>query len=182
VSVSEILTTEDSITVIASDTLDNVIYDCPITIRRPLPQDWTFAYVMQNGDTVASQIVDVDSIKYLMFDVIPDNGNITLIKNRSTGIELLNNLIIPSSVELHQNYPNPFNPTTTISYYIPQSQNVEIKLFDILGNEVATLVNDLRSAGLHVLKLSKGSLSSGVYFYRLKTENSIQAKKLVLLQ
>jgi hypothetical protein len=168
VSVSEILAMEDSITLGVSDAMDNSYYDCPITVCRPLPQDWSSAYVMQNGDTVTSQIVEVGSDEYLMFDVIPDNGDITLIKNRTTEIELVNNPTIPSSVELHQNYPNPFNPTITISYYIPQSPKVEIKLFNILGNEVATLVNDLRSAGLHVLKLLKGNLSSGVF---LQIEN-----------
>jgi oligosaccharide reducing-end xylanase len=115
-SVSEILTTEDSIIVIASDTLDNLIYNRPITIRRPLPQNWSSAYVVQNGNTVASQIVEVNSTKYIMFDVIPDNGNITLIKNQTTGFKLQNIQTIPSSIELHQNYSNPFNPTTVIGY------------------------------------------------------------------
>jgi oligosaccharide reducing-end xylanase len=181
-TVSEILVTEGSITVNVSDTLNNMYYDCPITVRRPLPQDWSSAYVVQNGDTVASQIVEVGSVEYLVFDVVPDYGNITLIKNHTTSVELQNTLTVPSSVGLHQNYPNPFNPTTTISYYIPQSQNVEIKLFDILGNEVATLVSDQESAGLHVLKFSRGNLSSGVYFYRLRSENIIQTRKLVLLR
>lgn len=77
-SVSEITVKEDSITVTVSDTLDNSYYDCPITIRRPLPQDWVSADVMQNGVAISSQVIEINSVKYLMFDVVPDNGNITL--------------------------------------------------------------------------------------------------------
>jgi oligosaccharide reducing-end xylanase len=115
-SISEIQATNDTIAVIESDTLDPVIYNCPLTIRRSLPLGWSSAYVVQNGDTIASQIVQVDSIKYLMFDVLPDNGVITLIRSRTTGLKSDNMLTFPSSFELQQNYPNPFNPSTVISY------------------------------------------------------------------
>ena len=136
-SVSEILTTEDSIIVIASDTLDNLIFNCPITIRRPLPQNWSSAYVVQNGDIVASQIVEVNSTKYIMFDVIPDNGNITLIKNQTTGFKLQNIQTIPSSIELHQNYSNPYNPSTVVGYQIPVTSKINLKIYNLLGQEVA---------------------------------------------
>jgi hypothetical protein len=88
----------------------------------------------------------------------------------------------PLVFRLSQNFPNPFNPTTTISYYVPRSQHVEIAVFDILGNEIASLVKEFTSAGLHTVKFSKGALSSGIYFYRLSAKNVIQVKKLVLLQ
>jgi hypothetical protein len=181
-SVSEISTKEDSITVAVSDTMDNSYYNCPITVRRPLPQGWTSSGVMQNGKNVDSKIVVIDTVKYIMFNVIPDNGNIVLIKNGATGVEQ-GSVIGPNSpFMLYQNYPNPFNPSTMISYYVPQNQNVEIKVFDIIGNEITTLVEGFKSAGFHSVEFTRGNLSSGTYFYRLKAGNTILTKKIILLQ
>jgi peptidoglycan/xylan/chitin deacetylase (PgdA/CDA1 family) len=180
--VLESLTTEDSITVIATDTLDNSIYNCPITIRRPLPQNWSSAYVVQNGDTITSQIVEVNSTKYIMFDVIPDNGDITLIKNHTTGIELVNNPTIPFSVELHQNYPNPFNPSTQITYSIAQSGHVSLKVYDLLGKEVATLVDGYKNAGTLSVNYNAYGLASGIYFYKIQAGKNIAMKKMMVLK
>lgn len=84
--------------------------------------------------------------------------------------------------KLHQNYPNPFNPTTTISYSVPESQIVELKVYDLLGNEVANLVNEYKNAGNHSVQFNASNLSSGIYFYKLKTVNFVQTKKLILLK
>ncbi len=181
-SVSEILTTGDSITVTVLDTLDNAIYNCPITIRRPLPQDWSSAHVVQNGDTIASQIVEVASVKYLMFDVVPDHGIITLINSHTTGIESQNFLAIPTSVQLHQNYPNPFNPTTVIRYQMPVTSRISLKVYNLLGQEVATLFEGVRQPGKYEATFDGSRLASGVYFYRLSANNSVEVKKLVLLK
>ena len=86
----------------------------------------------------------------------------------------------PISFKLNQNYPNPFNPTTTISYSIPKSSYVTLKVYDILGNEVSTLVNGERSAGNYRLKFDGSKLASGVYFYRLNAGNKADVKKLLL--
>ncbi len=95
------------------------------------------------------------------------------------------NLIIPSEFMLYQNYPNPFNPSTVISYELPVSGNVKITVYDILGKEVTTLVNnELQPAGMHKIEFDseKYGLSSGVYFYTLQTENNYQVKKMLLLK
>jgi len=89
---------------------------------------------------------------------------------------------ILNSFTLHQNYPNPFNPTTNISYSIPSNSNVMIKIFDALGREVATLVNEEKTAGKYTVEFNGTNLSSGVYFYRLKAENFVDTKKLMLLK
>ncbi|MCS7052091.1 MAG: T9SS type A sorting domain-containing protein, partial [Ignavibacterium sp.] len=84
---------------------------------------------------------------------------------------------------LEQNYPNPFNPTTIISYQIPKSSNVTLKLYDILGNEVATLVNEYKEAGRYEYELKIGqniNLSSGIYFYKLQAGEFSQIKKMIL--
>ncbi|HEY6435169.1 MAG TPA: T9SS type A sorting domain-containing protein, partial [Ignavibacteriaceae bacterium] len=84
--------------------------------------------------------------------------------------------------ELSQNYPNPFNPTTTISFSIPSSTFTSLKIYDILGNELATLVNEVKPAGNYKVNFNAASLSSGTYFYRLSTEKFTQAKKMILLR
>jgi hypothetical protein len=89
---------------------------------------------------------------------------------------------LPKEYKLEQNYPNPFNPITTISFSIPQSQDVELKVFDLLGNEVATLINEYKQAGEHKVEFDGGKLTSGIYFYRLKAGGFIQTKKLILLK
>jgi len=81
-----------------------------------------------------------------------------------------------------QNYPNPFNPTTRIKYSIPQSSNVVIKVFDVLGNEIAVLVNDERPIGTHTIDFNSTNIPSGIYFYRIEANNFSQTKKMILLK
>ena len=86
------------------------------------------------------------------------------------------------SFELKQNYPNPFNPVTTIQYSIPESDFVELKVFNSLGQEVALLANEVQSAGVHAAEFRSSNLPSGVYFYRLKSGNYLETKKMILLR
>ena len=83
---------------------------------------------------------------------------------------------------LAQNYPNPFNPSTTISYSIPEQSQVELKVFDVLGREVAMLVNKEQSAGSYKVEFDGSNLTSGIYFYRIQTGYFLQTKKMVLLK
>jgi hypothetical protein len=89
---------------------------------------------------------------------------------------------IPENISLSQNYPNPFNPSTRIEYSIPQSGLVTIKIYDILGREVATLVNEEKQRGVYSISFDATGLSSGIYFYRIQFENFVQTKKLTLLK
>lgn len=89
---------------------------------------------------------------------------------------------VPSKFELSQNYPNPFNPSTTIRYQLPVNSNVTLKVFDMLGKEVTTLVNEQKLAGSYEVTFNADRLSSGVYYYQLKTENFVQTKKLALVK
>jgi hypothetical protein len=91
-------------------------------------------------------------------------------------------LPIPDEYVLKQNYPNPFNPTTTIEYSVPQSSYVTLKVFNVLGKEVATLVNGQNGAGRHKVNFDASTLNSGVYFYRIDADNFIDTKKMILLK
>jgi len=89
---------------------------------------------------------------------------------------------IPSAVRLYQNYPNPFNPSTTIRYELPHSSRVSLKVYNTLGQEVATLVSETKPAGVHTVQFEAGSLASGVNFYRLQAGNFVETKTLVVLR
>ena len=83
---------------------------------------------------------------------------------------------------LDQNYPNPFNPVTRIRYAIPQTANVEMKVFDVLGREVETLVSELKSPGQYEVNFDGGNLASGIYFYRIEAGEFITTKKMILMK
>jgi hypothetical protein len=88
----------------------------------------------------------------------------------------------PSAFMLGQNYPNPFNPTTTIGYSIPRSGNVSLKVFDVLGREVASLVDGFMPSGDHTVTLDGARLASGVYFYRLESTGSVNIRRMILIK
>ena len=89
---------------------------------------------------------------------------------------------IPREYKLAQNYPNPFNPSTKISFALPKAGNVELKIYDILGREVMTLVNEFRTAGSYTVDFNAANLASGVYFYRIKSGDFTNTKKMVLMK
>ena len=84
--------------------------------------------------------------------------------------------------KLYQNYPNPFNPSTIIKYQIPQSGYVTLKVYDILGKEVESLVNKMMNSGNYEVKFEGSNLTSGIYFYQLKINNYTATKKMMLLK
>lgn len=89
---------------------------------------------------------------------------------------------IASEFELFQNYPNPFNPVTQINFYLPDNTFAELKVYDVTGNEIMTLVNEFKQAGNHSVNFNAEGFSSGIYFYKLKAGNLIQVKKMTLLK
>jgi hypothetical protein len=89
---------------------------------------------------------------------------------------------LPKTFSLGNCYPNPFNPSTKIIYEIPKQSTVILKVYDILGNEVSTLVNEMKSAGSYQIVFDASELSNGVYFYRLQADNFIETKKMILMK
>jgi len=106
--------------------------------------------------------------------------------NGVTDVEIIDN--IPSEFSLSQNYPNPFNPSTKIKFTIPvtlsgvEGSLVTLKVFDVLGNEIATLVNEEKQIGEYEVEFIKNELTSGIYFYQLKAGKFIETKKMVLIK
>jgi len=89
---------------------------------------------------------------------------------------------VPEEFVLYQSYPNPFNPSTTIKYSLPNSDIVSLKVFDILGREVAILLDEYKTAGSHAVEFNASGLASGVYFYQLRAQNFVETKKMILLR
>ena len=89
---------------------------------------------------------------------------------------------LPHQYSLRQNYPNPFNPITVISYEIPVSSLVDLIVFDLLGREVAVLVNEEIPAGIHTIQWNAGHMPSGVYFYRLTAGTYTQTRQMILIK
>jgi hypothetical protein len=89
---------------------------------------------------------------------------------------------LPAVYRLEQNYPNPFNPSTTIQFALPQRNSVTLKIFNVLGREVAILVNEEMAAGVHKIVFDAKRLASGMYFYRLQAGNFWQVKRLILMK
>ncbi|MBS1513821.1 MAG: T9SS type A sorting domain-containing protein [Bacteroidetes bacterium] len=98
-----------------------------------------------------------------------------------TGISQSNSEIA-DNFSLSQNYPNPFNPATVISYRLPAAGSVSLIVYDALGNEVSTLVNEKQNAGSYSVEFNAASLPSGIYFYKLVTEKFSETKKMVLVK
>jgi hypothetical protein len=89
---------------------------------------------------------------------------------------------IPETYLLEQNYPNPFNSSTIIKFHIPKKENITIKLYDILGRDVLTLLKETKSPGIYQIELNASALPSGIYFYTLISGSFTSSKRLVLLK
>ena len=103
-------------------------------------------------------------------------------ESRPVNTPKVDDYLVPKSFELSQNYPNPFNPTTTIEFSIPKDANVTLKIYDVLGKEAATLVNDRKAAGTYILNWNASNFSSGLYFYRLNAGEFTETKKMFLVK
>lgn len=103
-------------------------------------------------------------------------------ESRPVNTPKVDDYLVPKNYELTQNYPNPFNPSTTIEYSIPKDAAVSLKIYDVLGKEVATLVNDQKSAGTYILNWNASNFSSGLYFYRLTAGEFTETKKMFLVK
>ncbi|HSW55392.1 MAG TPA: T9SS type A sorting domain-containing protein, partial [Ignavibacteriaceae bacterium] len=119
------------------------------------------------------------SSEYFLGNV--QNSGEGLAKRKYTQINF-DGTTLPVAYSLEQNYPNPFNPSTTIRYQIPKEGMVTLKVYDILGAEVVTLVNEEKAAGKYVVNFDANRLASGVYLYKLQADEFVSVKKMVLVK
>ncbi len=150
-----------------------------------LAQDSVIAWV--NGNGVLNGNVYVDSYQLTYTEGSPTTGFIVFDDFRAveTGIPTFTeerDSDLPSKIQLSQNYPNPFNPSTNINFGLPEAGDVSLKVYDMLGREVATLFEGVKSQGYHSIQFNASALASGIYFYRLITNSGSISRKMTLLK
>jgi carboxypeptidase T len=176
------------------DTLDNAYVD----ISNDNGVTWTSPrYYNKTANSWIREVIDISSIAggstslKIRFSMI-SNGSVTadgiyiddikLTGYNVTPTGIVNNNEIPAQYSLSQNYPNPFNPNTVINYQIKNQENVSIKIYDMLGKVVMTLVNENQSAGNYSVSFDGSRLSSGLYYYKLQSGEFSDTKKMLLVK
>lgn len=149
------------------------------------------SYLLSSKDSGADWLFEIQfdntgySLEFFNNKLFNGRGNgLYYLPYHPSGID---DIIIPGTIELYQNYPNPFNPGTAIRYQLPVNGYVMLKVFDVLGNEIATMVDEYKPAGryeveFNVAQVSRPEISSGIYFYQLKAGDFILTKKMILLK
>jgi hypothetical protein len=157
---------------------DGSIYD--IAGNRTLPAGNKIAFLTY--DPVSLDIYD-GADKYYWFGFTKDAPQVKVLEwfGIITDVKTIDNLV-PAKFDLTQNYPNPFNPSTSIRFSIPQTSKVLLKVYDVLGREVATLVNSEKAAGNYEVNFDASKLASGLYVYTINAGNYSATKKMMLLK
>lgn len=132
-------------------------------------------------DMVIDQMNNIYVTGYSQFGDSTGINFTTLKYSQLTGISF-NGINNPSNYSLEQNYPNPFNPSTVIRYHLPRSGNISLKIYDAIGNEVKTLADEKQNAGSYSIEFNGSNLSSGVYFYKLESQNFSETKRMLLIK
>lgn len=180
VSIVETYTSQDTIVFTVQDTLDNGIFNVPLTIRRKLPDSWENARVYFNGNEMMSYTTEINGLKSIIVNVVPDQGELTLVRygcSRADG-----DIQQPRNMLLITNYPNPFNPTTTIVYSVPSQSFIELTISNMVGQELITLYRGEQHAGTYQIVFDGSLFPSGLYLCRLKRGHQVVTKKLLLVK
>jgi hypothetical protein len=145
--------------------------------KRFMTKTWTFENTDKWFKKYRMEIIEINGDAEALMQM----AEWELLGKLATGVEQKAPLQ-PTLFALQQNYPNPFNPTTTISYAIQKTGNVELKVYDLLGQEVASLVNKVQNPGVYNVTFDAQDLSSGIYIYTLKSANAVISNKMVLMK
>jgi hypothetical protein len=139
--------------------------------------NWTTSYTVSAGNFNAMQKARTGNTIW----GVRANGGISRYGTPLVGVTPIS-LEIPSSYSVSQNYPNPFNPTTKINFALPKSGLVTLKVYNMLGKEVATLVNEVKNVGTYSVDFNASTLSSGIYFYKVSVNGFNEVKKMMLIK
>jgi len=158
------------------------VYKANINEFSPSAYEWIGSTTVGSNNVFSYEITD-PSIEAVSLTATTATGNTSAFGYLEliTGVEKEDNNI-PTEFSLSQNFPNPFNPTTRISFSIPNEEFVSLKVFNSLGEEVKELVNETRSAGNYIIDFNASDLTSGAYFYKLRTNSFIEVKKMILIR
>ncbi|MFA5831876.1 MAG: T9SS type A sorting domain-containing protein [Bacteroidota bacterium] len=138
-----------------------------------------------SGENYLATLDTLNGIATLVSENPMSVSNLTAIaisSNIVNSVSLGNNVHLPTEFSLSQNYPNPFNPSTMISYQLPTTSNVNLKIFDLLGREIATLVNEEQIAGWKEVQWNATGFASGLYLVKMESTNFVETKKILLMK
>ncbi len=157
--------------------LRNIVSTGKFTLEANKPIDIWVGYVVGQGTNALNSISVARN--YVQDAQTYFNDNFT---NGTVSDLDDNEYTLPEKFSLYQNYPNPFNPSTSIQYAISSTQFVTLKVYDLLGRDVTTLVNEVKPAGVYNVEFTMNQLANGVYFYRLQAGDYVQTKKMILMK
>jgi len=153
-----------------------LVHTGPFSLEENKPITIIVGYTIGQGDSPLNSVTVGKEVSAFVQQFYQSNFDDNILP-----VEEENNLIV-TEFKLFQNYPNPFNPSTRIQYAVSSRLFVSLKVYDILGNEIATLVNEEKSAGSYEVEFDASSLPSGVYFYKLRVGSFIQTNKMILIK
>jgi hypothetical protein len=136
--------------------------------------------ILRVGNSISS-FTGIIYYSFQQYKIVP-RTDADLVGVVLTGVEQSTDTAIPTAYALAQNYPNPFNPTTVVSYQLPAGGDVRLVVYDLLGREVAVLVNQAQGPGSYTVNFNASGLSSGVYLYRLQAGSVVYTRKMVVLK
>ena len=164
-------------------------YDLQVRRANPVEaQEFNHKNISLSDNSTHQVVPDWNNLDLGTVKILIDNGNdgsiddSMFVSNDATGIDDFFTSNNPNEFQLYQNYPNPFNPTTTISFNLPKQSHVTLEVYNILGQEVAVLINEVKKAGNFKVQFDASSLPSGIYFYQLNAGEFVQSKKMILLK
>jgi hypothetical protein len=153
----------------------------PGTYTAPVTRQWQYHQLFP-VDTIIGFSVFVGSIDFTIIKTPTMQYQVSFYQS-PCGLDAVDEInAVPNEFVLLTNYPNPFNPKTAISYQLPVASIVNLKVYDLLGHEIATLVNGVAEAGYHTVTFNAADLASGIYFYRIVAGKFVQTRKLVVLK
>jgi hypothetical protein len=168
-------------TFIDDDGNNTLTYSATLSNGNPLPAWLSFNPLTRTFSGTPMEIININ-IKVTASDSANASATCSFVLSIVvTGIEEIKNQI-PESIRLYQNYPNPFNPTTKINWQSSVSSWQTLKVYDALGKEVATLVDEFKPAGIYEVEFDANKISSGIYFYVLKTSSYCEQMKMIVLK
>jgi hypothetical protein len=148
----------------------------PFQLEAGKPVDIILAYSVGRGIDPLNSVTETKSIIQYAISIYESNFDI------ETSVDKNEDYKIPSKYYLSQNYANPFNPNTTIKYQIPELSFITLKVYDVLGSEITTLVNEEKPIGGYEIKFDATGLPSGIYFYQLQAGDFVETKKMILMK
>ena len=152
-----------------------------IEIEKAVNIPDNFSFIVKDTNSSESRLLSKNDPHNIILNGF-EASNYKLIISSSEAVSLEEESSKPTKLRLFQNYPNPFNPKTVISYQLPEQSLVKLQIYNINGALVSTLINEFQPSGEYTLRFDGGSLSSGIYFYKISTSFGTISKKMILLK